>query len=83
MNGDQPGIETNPLPEPENCRIADCIDQIMADDISKPLQSPMTFSCQPNYPVDLKLLADRLRNGFYRTKEAILFDARAFLSTVM
>ena len=43
----------------------------------------MNHSSQLNYPVDLKLLSDRLHYGFYRTKEAILFDARAFLNTAM
>ena len=73
----------HPMCELEHQRILELLNEVLLLDIAKPLQSPMSLARQANNPVDLKLLADRLRNGYYRTKEAIRFDARAFLNTVM
>ena len=63
--------------------MANCLAIIMESGFARPFQLMMRSAHPLNYPVDLKLIDDRLRNGFYRTNQAILFDARAFLDTAL
>ena len=66
-------------PSPDFRQISVSLAAIGSLDISRPF--PMTSIRQLNYPVTLAMIQERLVNGFYRSTDAILFDARAFLNT--
>ena len=61
-------------PSPDFRQISVSLAAIGSLDISRSIR-------QLNYPVTLAMIQERLVNGFYRSTDAILFDARAFLNT--